>query len=92
VSLRRATGQASFAGDLALPGTLHLALRRSPLARARVVRADASAARALPGVAAVLAAGDEEGLLAGEVGFVGDRLAVAAAEEPELARRAATRS
>ena len=30
MSLRRATGQASFVGDLALPGTLHLALRRSP--------------------------------------------------------------
>jgi len=88
VSLRRATGQASFAGDLALPGTLHLALRRSPLAHARVVRADASAARALPGVAVVLAAGEEGGLLPGVVRFVGDRLAVAAAEEPELARRA----
>ena len=88
MSLRRATGQASFAGDLALPGTLHLALRRSPLAHARVVRADASAARALPGVAAVFAAGEEGGLLPGVVRFVGDRLAVAAAEEPELARRA----
>jgi len=88
VSPRRATGRASFAGDLVLPGTLHLALRRSPLARARVVRADASAARALPGVAAVFVAGDEAGLLPAEVRFVGDRLAVAAAEEPELARRA----
>jgi putative selenate reductase molybdopterin-binding subunit len=88
VSLRRATGQASFAGDLALPGTLHLALRRSPLAHARVLRADATAARALPGVAAVLVAGEEGGLLPGVARFVGDRLAVAAAEEPELARRA----
>lgn len=88
MSLRRATGQASFAGDVSLPGTLHLALRRSPLPRARVARADASAARALPGVAAVVVAGDEPGLLSREVRFVGDRLAVAAAEEPELARRA----
>ncbi len=56
MSLRRATGQASFVGDVAPPGTLHLALRRSPLAHARVVRAEASGARTLPGVAAVLAA------------------------------------
>ena len=88
MSLRRATGQAAFAGDLALPGTLHLALRRSPLAHARVVRADASAARALPGVAAVLVPADAAGILSPVVRFVGDRLAVAAAEEPELARRA----
>ena len=88
MSLRRATGQASFTGDLALPGTLHLAVRRSPLAHARVVRADTKAARALPGVAAVFAAGDGEGLFEGVVRFVGDRLALAAAEDPELARRA----
>jgi CO/xanthine dehydrogenase Mo-binding subunit len=88
VSLRRATGQASFVGDLALPGTLHLALRRSPLAHARVARADGSAARGLAGVAAVFVAGDEGGPLPGIVRFVGDRLAVAAADEPELARRA----
>jgi putative selenate reductase molybdopterin-binding subunit len=88
VSLRRATGQTAFAGDLSLPGMLHLALRRSPLAHARVVRADASSARSLPGVAAVLAPGDDGGLLPRVVRFVGDRLAVAAAEEPELARRA----
>ncbi|HUL77319.1 MAG TPA: molybdopterin cofactor-binding domain-containing protein [Vicinamibacteria bacterium] len=89
MSLRRATGQTAFSGDLSLPGTLHLALRRSPLAHARVVRADAAAARALPGVAMVLAPGEEGGLLPPVMRFVGDRLALAAAEEPELARRAA---
>ena len=88
MSLRRATGQAAFAGVIALPGMLHLAVRRSPLAHARVVRADASAARALPGVAAVLVPADAAGILRPAVRFVGDRLAVAAAEEPELARRA----
>jgi putative selenate reductase molybdopterin-binding subunit len=89
VSLRRATGQAAFAGDLTLPGTLYLALRRSPLAHARVVRADTAAARALPGVAAAFGPADAEGILSPIVRFVGDRVAVAAAEEPELARRAA---
>lgn len=89
MSLRRATGQAAFAGDIALPGMLHLAVRRSPLARARVARADAGAARALPGVAMVLVPGDGDSLLDPELRYVGDRLVVAAAEEPELARRAA---
>jgi CO/xanthine dehydrogenase Mo-binding subunit len=88
VSLRRATGQATFTGDISLPGLLHLALRRSPLAHARVVRADASAARALPGIAAVHVAGEPDGVLPPLLRFVGDPLAVAAAEEPELARRA----
>jgi putative selenate reductase molybdopterin-binding subunit len=63
-------------------------LRRSPLAHARVARSDASAARAIPGVAAVLTPADAVGILRPVVRFVGDRLAVAAAEEPELARRA----
>jgi putative selenate reductase molybdopterin-binding subunit len=88
VSLRRTTGQAGFAGDLLLPGTLYLALRRSPVAHGRVRRVEASLARALPGVAAVLTPEDVPRLLSPELRFVGDRLAVAAAEEPELARRA----
>jgi putative selenate reductase molybdopterin-binding subunit len=88
MSLRRATGQAAFAGDVLLPGTLHLALRRSPLAHARVVRTDAAVAAALPGVALVLCAGEPGSPLSPVQRYVGDRLAVAAAEEPELARRA----
>ena len=89
VSLRLATGQAAFAGDHALPGMLHVALRRSTAAHARVRAADAGAARQLPGVAAVLLAADAPLVLGDVARFVGDRLAVVAAEEPELARRAA---
>jgi putative selenate reductase molybdopterin-binding subunit len=89
MTLRRATGQAAFAGDLALPGTLHLALRRSPLAHARVARVDTATARGMPGVVAVLTTEDAQGLLAPVVRFHGDRLAVAAAEDVDLARRAA---
>lgn len=89
MSLRHATGQAAFAGDLALPGTLHLALRRSPLAHARVARADTATARGMPGVVAVLTTDDAQGLLAPVVHFHGDRLALAAAEDADLARRAA---
>jgi putative selenate reductase molybdopterin-binding subunit len=88
VSLRRATGQAAFAGDFELPGLLHLALRRSPHARARVASADASFAQAIPGVAVVLTAQNAPGVLSPELRFVGDRVAAAAAEDAELARRA----
>jgi putative selenate reductase molybdopterin-binding subunit len=89
VSLRRAAGQAAFAGDFRPAALLHVAVRRSPLARARVRAADATEARALPGVAVVLTAEDAPGLLPLEAAFVGDPLAVAAAEDAELARRAA---
>ena len=86
--MRRATGQSAFAGDHALPGMVHLALRRSPSAHARVVRAATAAARAMPGVVEVLTCADAPQTLSEVVHFVGDRLAVAAAEEPEIARRA----
>jgi putative selenate reductase molybdopterin-binding subunit len=88
VSLRRATGRAAFAGDHALAGTLHLALRRSPNAHARVRRASAEATRAVPGVAEVLTRAEAPELFGEVVRFVGDRLAVAAAEDLEVARRA----
>ena len=67
---------------------LHLALRRSPYAHARVVRAPVASARALPGVVEVLTHEDAPRLFGDVVHFVGDRLAVAAAEELETARRA----
>jgi len=89
VSLRLATGQAAFAGDHALPGMLHVALRRSTAAHARVVASDTAAARQLPGVAAAFSCADAPRVLGDVVRFVGDRLAVVAGEELELARRAA---
>jgi putative selenate reductase molybdopterin-binding subunit len=48
------TGRPVFAGDLDLPGTLHIALLTSPHAHARVRRLDPGAAARLPGVALVL--------------------------------------
>lgn len=89
MSLRRAAGQAAFAGDFRPAGLLHVAVRRSPLARARVRTADATEARALPGVALVLTAEDAPGVLPLEAAFVGEALVVAAAEDAELAGRAA---
>lgn len=51
-------GQGAYVDDLTLPGMLHAAVLRSPHAHARVGRVRAEAARALPGVVAVLAFGD----------------------------------
>jgi putative selenate reductase molybdopterin-binding subunit len=89
VTLRRATGEAAFAADFTRPETLHLAIRRSPLAHGRVVAADTTDARALAGVVTALTAEEAGGLLDPVLRFVGDRAAVVAAEDPEIARRAA---
>src|SRR5581483_8504141 len=55
---RLLAGQGCFVDDLALPGMLHAAVLRSPHAHARLQRIDASAARRLAGVHAVLTAAD----------------------------------
>lgn len=52
------TGRGRFTDDIHLPGTLHAAFVRSPHAHARIRDVDASAARTMPGVHAVLAASD----------------------------------
>jgi len=46
------TGQARYAGDIALPGMLHARLVLSPYASARIERIDTAAAAQLPGVSA----------------------------------------
>jgi putative selenate reductase molybdopterin-binding subunit len=93
--------------ELPLPGMLYGALLTSPHAHARIKHIDASKARALPGVHAVLthenlprvkyASGGQsypqpppfdQVCLDEKVRHVGDRVAVVAAETPELARRA----
>ena len=47
-------GHVVYVDDLTFPGMLHAAVLRSPHAHARIVRIDTTAARALPGVHAVL--------------------------------------
>jgi len=53
-TLEKVTGQARYAGDLALPGMLHGKIKRSTIAHATIKRIDASKALALKGVKAVL--------------------------------------
>src|SRR5262245_14948532 len=52
------TGNGRFVADIDLPGALACALVRSPHAHAAIRRIDASAARAAPGVVAVLTGAD----------------------------------
>ncbi len=51
-------GQGKFVDDIRLPGALHAAFFRSPHAHARLRGVDATTARALPGVRAVLTYAD----------------------------------
>ena len=51
-------GAPIYAGDFALPGMLYGRIVRSPYASARIARIDIEAARALPGVVAVLTHAD----------------------------------
>ncbi|SME90367.1 carbon-monoxide dehydrogenase large subunit [Tistlia consotensis] len=55
---RLATGHGRYTADMAVPGMLHAAFVRSPYASARLAGLDSSAARALPGIVAVLTAAD----------------------------------
>jgi carbon-monoxide dehydrogenase large subunit len=55
---RLLTGRALFVDDVQLPGMLHVAFLRSPYAHARIRGIDVSAAREMPGVAAVYTAPD----------------------------------
>lgn len=56
--IEKVTGTAKFVGDLAIPGMLYGRILRSPVPHARIRSIDATAAEALPGVAAVLTAAD----------------------------------
>src|SRR5215471_10865170 len=55
------TGRGRFVADIELSGALACALVRSPHAHAAIRRIDASAARAAPGVVAVLTGAERRG-------------------------------
>lgn len=46
-AIEKLTGQATFVSDMALPGMLHAQVKRSPYARAKILKIDTSAALAL---------------------------------------------
>jgi len=72
------SGRATYTTDITLPGMLHAKLLRSPHAHARLLRIDATPARAAPGVHAVLTRDDvPAGLMAVYGYFIKDQPIVA---------------
>ena len=65
---RLLTGAGRYVDDVVVPGMLHVAFARSDLARARIVRVDADAAREAEGVVAVLTAAELNDVLVGPMG------------------------
>jgi len=88
----KVTGAARYAADHAMPGTLHARFLVSPVPHGRIRALDATAARAMPGVRAVLTGEDLRGLRHGRrlmdrpvlawdrVLCIGDRIAAVAAD------------
>ena len=96
----KVSGRAPYAGDVKFPGMLHGKVLRSPYPHARIVSVDTSAARALPGVKAVVTGEDSPAALwgvhhkerptlaKGVVRFAGEEVAAVAAVTEEIARDA----
>ncbi len=98
----KVSGQATYTADVRLPGMIWGKALRSPLPHARMVRIDTREAEQLPGVLAVLTAHDLPDVLSGRqvydmpvlardrVRFIGEKVAVVAAEDPDVAEQALT--
>ncbi len=99
-AVAKVTGAAKYTDDYVFPGMLSGATLRAKYPHARIRRIDASKASALPGVHAVLTHADVPGaknhglifndwpvLCYDQVRYVGDAVAIVAAETPEIARR-----
>ena len=96
----KATGATKYTADLALEGTLWGRALRSPWPHAGIVSIDASKARRVPGVHAVLTGSDVAGIRYGRrmhdvpvlaedrVRFLGERVAAVAAEDRDTAEEA----
>lgn len=96
----KVSGETRYAADITPPGTLWAKILRSPHAHARIVSADTSRARDLPGVHVVLTGKDLPQVLMGKrikdipvlarerVRYVGEPVAAVAAENPEIAEEA----
>ncbi len=97
----KVTGAAKFADDYTFAGMLHGAVLRAAYPHARILSIDTAEAKALPGVHAVLTYQDVPGrnrhglvyqdwpvLCDDKVRYLGDAVAVVAADTPEIAREA----
>ncbi len=102
--IEKVTGAAKFTGDLAIPGMLEAKVLRSPLPHAIIEAIDTSRAQSLPGVIAILTRDDlkdidpyygnclrDRAVVATDrVRFVGEPVAVVAAEDAMTADEALT--
>lgn len=99
--LQKVTGTLMYAADYPQEGYLHGKILRSPHPHARIKSIDISKAKSLPGVAAVLTAEDVPGrngfgailadqpvICGDKVRFVGDGVALVAADTQAIAREA----
>ncbi len=100
-SREKVTGRAQYIADMVRPDMLHAAIHASPLPHAKILGYDVSAALAEPGVVCVLTGADfpdgrmgafikdEHAIAKDKVRYIGEPVAVVAAEDEETARRAA---
>ncbi|MDP2727929.1 MAG: xanthine dehydrogenase family protein molybdopterin-binding subunit [Dehalococcoidia bacterium] len=103
-ALEKATGQALYGADIALPGMLYCRILRSPYPHARILDIDTSRAKRLPGVKDVISAKDVPSLgrspfkarppvekrvfATDKVRFIGDEVAAVAAIDEDIAQEA----
>ncbi len=97
----KVSGRLKYAGDIIMPGMLHVQVLRSPHAHARIVSIDTSAAEAMDGVEGVITSADVPGedgfgvfvndqpiMARGKVRYVGEAVAAVAAQDLLTAKRA----
>ena len=97
----KVSGKLKYAGDMTMPGMLHVQVLRSPHPHARIVSIDTSAAEAMDGVEGIITAADVPGedgfgvfvndqpiMARKKVRYVGEAVAAVAAEDLVTARRA----
>lgn len=98
--VEKVTGRSVYGTDMSLPGMLYGKILRSPYAHARILSVDASEAKRMPGVHAVITADDlpakrvgvalrDEWVLARDkVRFIGEPVAAVAASDESIAEEA----
>src|SRR5262245_1890439 len=97
----KVSGALKYAGDMVMPGMLHMAVLRSPHPHARIVSIDTREAERMPGVEGVITCDDVPGedgfgvfvhdqpvMARHKVRYVGEAVAAVAAEDEVAARRA----
>ncbi len=100
-SVLKVTGKALYTDDFKFPGMLHARTLRAKYPHARILKIDTSKAKVLPGVHAVLTADDIPGeknhglviadwpaLAVDKVRYIGDPVAIVAAETRDIATAA----